>query len=342
MSLGFDSLEIPFEEVVSPAEADDAKRLATLQTGLASQINELELLQARSSDPAIRFSATLGTNTLGSLAVAAGKLEANSTYASVTNFPELKQAVSNVTVLVHAFQNWQYNAEVISNQLYGLEPLKVQQLKLKSLSSDFLSGKDITAYQSDLDAMEKLVKQSVDAMKFYTECANLLQSPDLLATLTYLSKVTDSKEWQSGTAHDQGTDLIRKLKAALEYRNDATLIAGLNVGPTPAVPAQAGATTAPLAAFTATPATGAAPLSVTFTDTSKGSVTNRLWSFGDHDQATSTNSPATHSYTNVSTYTVSLTVYGMVGTNTLASNNCITVTNSLSAATKAPPSGSGK
>ena len=37
----------------------------------------------------------------------------------------------------------------------------------------------------------------------------------------------------------------------------------------------------PVAQFTGSPTNGAAPLVVTFTDTSTGTITNRYWTFGD-------------------------------------------------------------
>jgi len=58
--------------------------------------------------------------------------------------------------------------------------------------------------------------------------------------------------------------------------------------------------------FTATPTTGCAPLTVTFSDLSTGNILSYLWSFGDGD--TSTVQSPSHLYNNPGTYTVSLTV----------------------------------
>lgn len=65
------------------------------------------------------------------------------------------------------------------------------------------------------------------------------------------------------------------------------------------------------ASFTATPVTGQAPLAVSFTDTSGGDVTGRLWQFGDG--ATSTQQNPSHTYAAAGTFTVSLTVTGPDG-----------------------------
>lgn len=82
---------------------------------------------------------------------------------------------------------------------------------------------------------------------------------------------------------------------------------------------------APTAGFTASPINGAAPLLVNFTDASSGTMTSRVWAFGDG--GTSPLANPSHSYTNAGTFSVSLTVLGPLGSNTLPRANYITVTN---------------
>jgi len=79
----------------------------------------------------------------------------------------------------------------------------------------------------------------------------------------------------------------------------------------------------PVAGFTASPTSGIHPLAVVFTDTSTGLVDTWLWSFGD--EVTSTLSSPTHTYTTKGTYTVTLTVSGPGGSDTLTCTNYITV-----------------
>jgi PKD repeat protein len=83
---------------------------------------------------------------------------------------------------------------------------------------------------------------------------------------------------------------------------------------------------APSAGFTASPATGTAPLVVTFTDTSTGTPPISLtWNLGDN---TTTNTAGganfTHSYA-AGLYTVTLTASNSAGTSVLVSNNLISV-----------------
>jgi PKD repeat protein len=80
---------------------------------------------------------------------------------------------------------------------------------------------------------------------------------------------------------------------------------------------------APVASFQASPTVGSAPLQVTFTDTSTGSITSWSWTFGTG--ATSTTRNPTYTYQTPGTYTVSLTVTGSGGSNTVTRTGLITV-----------------
>jgi PKD repeat protein len=78
----------------------------------------------------------------------------------------------------------------------------------------------------------------------------------------------------------------------------------------------------PVAAFSATPTTGLAPLPVQFTDASTGSISTWSWNFGDGTTSTVQNPP--HIYSTAGIYTVNLTVTGPGGSATKAA--AITVT----------------
>ena len=84
-----------------------------------------------------------------------------------------------------------------------------------------------------------------------------------------------------------------------------------------------GGGSAPLAAFTATPTTGTAPLTVNFTDQSTNNPTSWQWDFGDGN--TSTQQNPSHTYNNNGTYTVSLTATNDYGSNTKTQNGLIVV-----------------
>ncbi len=80
----------------------------------------------------------------------------------------------------------------------------------------------------------------------------------------------------------------------------------------------------PVASFTATPVSGCAPLVVTFTDASSGNITSWSWDFGDGSPADPNQNP-THTYTAPGIYTVTLTVTGPDGSDTLTQADLVTV-----------------
>ena len=80
----------------------------------------------------------------------------------------------------------------------------------------------------------------------------------------------------------------------------------------------------PVADFTVSAQSGPAPLSVVFTDISTGTVTAWLWDFGDG--VTSDEQSPTHTYTETTVYSVSLTVSNSNGSDIITKTNFITVT----------------
>ena len=86
---------------------------------------------------------------------------------------------------------------------------------------------------------------------------------------------------------------------------------------------------APAANFTGTPTAGATPLTVTFTDSSTGSITNRSWMFGDGGTTNTLHAIVAYTYNSVGTNTVKLIVIGPAGVSTNTRTNYIVVTNTL-------------
>jgi len=79
----------------------------------------------------------------------------------------------------------------------------------------------------------------------------------------------------------------------------------------------------PVAAFSASPASGKTPLTVAFSDTSTGTPTKWKWSFGD--ETTSTKQNPKHKYSKAGKYTVTLTVTNAKGSNTATETDYIKV-----------------
>ena len=82
----------------------------------------------------------------------------------------------------------------------------------------------------------------------------------------------------------------------------------------------------PVAGFTTNVTSGLNPLNVQFTDQSTGTVSSYYWDFGDGTNSTLQN--PTHIYTLPGNYTVTETVTGPGGNNTITLTNVITVFNS--------------
>lgn len=89
------------------------------------------------------------------------------------------------------------------------------------------------------------------------------------------------------------------------------------------VSARIAAAQVPAANFSATPLAGCSPLVVNFTDLSTGSPTAWNWNFGNGNTSTLQNPTAT--YFTPGTYTVTLTVSNVNGSNTLSRSQYITV-----------------
>jgi serine protease len=81
----------------------------------------------------------------------------------------------------------------------------------------------------------------------------------------------------------------------------------------------------PVAAFSGTPTSGYAPLTVVFTDASTNNPTSWSWTFGDGGTSTAQN--PSHTYTAAGTYTVTLTATNAYGSDSETKTNYITVTN---------------
>ena len=84
-----------------------------------------------------------------------------------------------------------------------------------------------------------------------------------------------------------------------------------------------------VASFSASPTQGLGQLSVSFTDTSTGQITNRFWDFGDGSSTNMTISAFAHPYIEAGSYSVTLTVSGPLGVSTLSRANYIVVSELL-------------
>jgi len=81
----------------------------------------------------------------------------------------------------------------------------------------------------------------------------------------------------------------------------------------------------PASGFSAEPASGITPLTVQFTDRSGGDPASWAWDFGDGDSTNATAKNPVHTYTEAGTYTVSLVVSNVYGSDSETKDGYITV-----------------
>ena len=145
----------------------------------------------------------------------------------------------------------------------------------------------------------------------------------LLVTLTDTSTGTiTGRAWDLGDGTTSTAQSVAKTyNAAGSYTVKLTVTnAGGSSTTTKTISATA---SAPVANFTASPSSGIAPLPVTFSNSSAGTVVSYSWNFGDNTSSTAQN--PSHTYANAGTYTVTLTATGASGTTPSTKTQTITV-----------------
>jgi pectate lyase len=125
----------------------------------------------------------------------------------------------------------------------------------------------------------------------------------------------------SGIFIPPGTDTV--FTVPYPYTMDPTnVVAGI-------VTNYAGAGVLPAPFFNANTTSGAAPLTVTFTNTSYGVITNCFWDFGAAGTTNTMSNIVTRTFSSAGTYSISLTVRGPVGSNTLTKSAYIVATSGV-------------
>ena len=81
----------------------------------------------------------------------------------------------------------------------------------------------------------------------------------------------------------------------------------------------------PVASFSANTTNGVAPLTVMFTNSSSGTITNQFWEFGDNTTSNTTATTVAHTYSSAGTDTVTLIVSGLLSVSTNTRLNYVTV-----------------
>jgi PKD repeat protein len=102
----------------------------------------------------------------------------------------------------------------------------------------------------------------------------------------------DSRSWNLGDGTTATTATVVKSYSTTDAKTVTLAVTGAGVTSSASKTMNVAApTAAPVAAFSATPRSGSAPLSVQFTDASSGSISAWSWSFGDGTTSTARSPP---------------------------------------------------
>ncbi|MEI2771042.1 MAG: PKD domain-containing protein [Candidatus Competibacter sp.] len=154
------------------------------------------------------------------------------------------------------------------------------------------------------------------------------------STGTITSRVWDLGDGTTSTAQS----VAKTYNSAGNYT--VTLTVGNSGGTTTAtktISVTTSTATAPVASFSATPTSGTAPLLVTLSDTSTGTVSTRTWDLGDG--TTSTAQSVAKTYNSAGSYTVKLTVDNSGGSTTTSKTISATASTPTANFTASPTSG---
>ena len=124
------------------------------------------------------------------------------------------------------------------------------------------------------------------------------------------------QQYATTTYHHCVVDLSGATATITAHHNDGSVFDSVTLTHAPP--------TAPAADFSGTPTSGAAPLTVMFTDASTGTPTSWSWAFGDGGVSTAQH--PSHLYSAAGTYTVGLTVANAVASHTETKLNYVTAT----------------
>lgn len=194
ISLAFDNMEIPFENVFTPTEVDVRERIFQAQSRIAERIDRLKQLQAETTNFSI-FETNLTSDNLDSIIKTTHT--AQNSLSMLTNQEPvfyLRPALSNLIVIATAFKDRRWKSDLfdgLAAPAYSLKYLEIQRDNLSQIQKKLLNYSDTESLTPRLKDIEQTIVESGAAVNFYSEAASCLSKPALLTSLTNLSKADE-------------------------------------------------------------------------------------------------------------------------------------------------------
>jgi len=186
-----------------------------------------------------------------------------------------------------------------------------------SSSGSFLMALTITGSNGCIAQVSKSITVPVPATLDFSVDKPCVNNGTLFKEITNTTDPSVSQAWVFGSiGSGTGTSANFNFPTASTYniKLSSTRQSGCTYSVTKAVSISA----APIAGFTPSVEAGAAPLPVTFTNTSTGAA-SYAWQFGDAQASTSTLTNPAFTYTSLGEYTAALTAFNTLGCSTTSS-----------------------
>lgn len=196
ISLAFDNLEVPFENVFTPTETDVKERLFRAQARLGQRLETLRELKADSQETnilGVSLTPTLFSQLSSESSRILNLISTNET--SITNtetLQYLRPALTNILVLANHFSNQLFRVDLFENRTAGassLNALETLQQELARIQRRMLGYSDVSSFEPQVAAVENAITANERAVDFYRSAAETLAEPGLLRSLQALDSI---------------------------------------------------------------------------------------------------------------------------------------------------------
>ena len=237
-SLQFDALDVPFEVVVQPEEADARREVAELGPMVAALIARLEQIEGNwATRSPTAFSDAMSKKDWDTASALAAKVRAKQAVIPMYLQP-LATAITQVVSLFDPDKG-NFRPDLLENVDHGLKALRVLREEITRLSARLLGDRGSERQAQRVAQVRTQVTAAQALVHAYIDFAELLATPSTLKTLEPLTddaslKVLDPKEGETTAVKkrldmiDAFNGLLRELRGA---RGGASVPKDINFDP---------------------------------------------------------------------------------------------------------------